>query len=112
VLVAVSKTKPAEAIQACHEAGHIHFGENYVNELVTKAATVSSDYNRQSVNLSINQSINGTVLMIQSIGPTASHCDPMALHWTSAIQQMQATRLYVSTDPPPHAVTCCDVTQM
>ncbi len=29
-LVAVSKTKPVEAIQEAYEAGHRTFGENYV----------------------------------------------------------------------------------
>jgi PLP dependent protein len=29
-LVAVSKTKPVEALQAAYEAGHRDFGENYV----------------------------------------------------------------------------------
>ena len=29
-LVAVSKTKPVEAVQEAYDAGHRHFGENYV----------------------------------------------------------------------------------
>ena len=40
-LVAVSKYKPAVDIQACYDAGHRHFGENYVQELVEKAEQVS-----------------------------------------------------------------------
>lgn len=36
-LVAVSKTKPAEAILEAYAAGHRIFGENYVQELVEKA---------------------------------------------------------------------------
>ena len=40
-LVAVSKYKPASDIQACYDAGHRHFGENYVQELVEKAEQVS-----------------------------------------------------------------------
>ena len=35
-LVAVSKTKPAEDIQALYDLGHRDFGENYVQELVDK----------------------------------------------------------------------------
>ncbi len=35
-LVAVSKTKPAEAIRELYDAGHLEFGENKVQELVTK----------------------------------------------------------------------------
>ena len=37
-LVAVSKTKPKELIVEAYEAGHRHFGENYVQELADKAA--------------------------------------------------------------------------
>ncbi|KAG5674611.1 hypothetical protein PVAND_004565 [Polypedilum vanderplanki] len=36
-LVAVSKTKPVEAIIKAYEAGQRHFGENYVQELQEKA---------------------------------------------------------------------------
>ena len=40
-LVAVSKYKPVADIQACYDAGHRDFGENYVQELVEKADQVS-----------------------------------------------------------------------
>ena len=41
VLVAVSKYQPVSDILACYEiGGHLDFGENYVQELVEKAATV------------------------------------------------------------------------
>lgn len=43
VLVAVSKTKPAEAIRALYNLGHRDFGENYVQELVDKQAQLPSD---------------------------------------------------------------------
>ena len=36
-LVAVSKTKPAEALLAAYEAGQSYFGENYVQELCEKS---------------------------------------------------------------------------
>lgn len=42
-LVAVSKTKPAEDIRALYEAGHRDFGENYVQELATKAGELPAD---------------------------------------------------------------------
>ena len=35
-LVAVSKTKPAEDIIEAYQAGHLDFGENYVQELTDK----------------------------------------------------------------------------
>jgi PLP dependent protein len=42
-LVAVSKTKPASDIQELYELGHRDFGENYVQELVDKAAQLPAD---------------------------------------------------------------------
>ncbi len=41
LLIAVSKTVPSEVVRAAVEAGCTDFGENYVDELVEKAATVS-----------------------------------------------------------------------
>ena len=40
-LVAVSKTKPAAAVVEAARAGQVIFGENYVQELVTKASEIS-----------------------------------------------------------------------
>lgn len=42
-LVAVSKTKPIEMVQVAYEAGQRHFGENYVQELISKATQLSSE---------------------------------------------------------------------
>lgn len=42
-LVAVSKTKPVEALKEAYDAGHRHFGENYVQELVDKAPVMPPD---------------------------------------------------------------------
>lgn len=42
-LVAVSKTKPNEQLQALHDKGQRVFGENYVQELVDKYATMPKD---------------------------------------------------------------------
>lgn len=42
-LVAVSKTKPVEDIEALHALGQKDFGENYVQELVEKQSKVSAD---------------------------------------------------------------------
>jgi len=44
-LVAVSKTKPVEAIQQLYDAGYRHFGENYLQELTEKAAILPKDIN-------------------------------------------------------------------
>jgi len=42
-LVAVSKTKPPELLMEAYNAGQRHFGENKVQELVTKQETLPSD---------------------------------------------------------------------
>jgi len=39
-LVAVSKTKPIEHIIGIYQKGQRHFGENYVQELITKSSDV------------------------------------------------------------------------
>ncbi|OXG18168.1 YggS family pyridoxal phosphate enzyme [Cryptococcus neoformans Ze90-1] len=42
-LVAVSKLKPASDIKALYDAGYRHFGENYIQEMVDKAAVLPED---------------------------------------------------------------------
>ena len=42
-LVAVSKTKPVEDILELYDLGHRDFGENYVQEMVTKTAQLPKD---------------------------------------------------------------------
>ncbi len=44
-LVAVSKTKPVEDIQALYDLGHRDFGENYVQELKDKYEQLPKDIN-------------------------------------------------------------------
>ena len=43
VLVAVSKTKPVEAIRELYDLGHRDFGENYVQELIAKKDQLPAD---------------------------------------------------------------------
>jgi PLP dependent protein len=43
ILVAVSKTKPVEDIQALYDLGHRDFGENYVQELLQKHELLPKD---------------------------------------------------------------------
>ncbi len=45
ILVAVSKTKPVEDIQALYDLGHRDFGENYVQELTEKFELLPKDIN-------------------------------------------------------------------
>uniref|UniRef100_K3WAQ7 Pyridoxal phosphate homeostasis protein n=1 Tax=Globisporangium ultimum (strain ATCC 200006 / CBS 805.95 / DAOM BR144) TaxID=431595 RepID=K3WAQ7_GLOUD len=42
-LVAVSKTKPIEDLQAAYEHEQRHFGENYIQELIQKTSLLPSD---------------------------------------------------------------------
>jgi PLP dependent protein len=42
-LIAVSKTKPIEAIQELYDLGHRHFGESRVQELLPKAEALPKD---------------------------------------------------------------------
>ncbi|CAM6087960.1 unnamed protein product [Calypogeia fissa] len=42
-VVAVSKTKPASLIKEVYDAGHRHFGENYVQEITEKAPQLPDD---------------------------------------------------------------------
>nr|KIR88207.1 YggS family pyridoxal phosphate enzyme [Cryptococcus tetragattii IND107] len=42
-LVAISKLKPASDIKALYDAGYRHFGENYIQEMVDKAAVLPED---------------------------------------------------------------------
>eukprot|EP00249_Psilotum_nudum_P008598 c21394_g1_i1 orf=303-1031(-) len=42
-VVAVSKTKPIVAIREAYDAGHRHFGENYVQELLEKVPELPAD---------------------------------------------------------------------
>ena len=42
-LVAVSKTKPVELLKAAYDAGQRDFGENYVQELISKAPEMPED---------------------------------------------------------------------
>lgn len=42
-LVAVSKTKPVEALREAYDAGQRHFGENYVHEVLEKGPALPKD---------------------------------------------------------------------
>lgn len=42
-LIAVSKTKPIEAIQEAYDAGHRHFGENKIQEMAEKYDSLAKD---------------------------------------------------------------------
>jgi hypothetical protein len=44
-VVAVGKTKPVSLLQQLYDAGHRCFGENYVQEFITKAPQVSPGKN-------------------------------------------------------------------
>ena len=75
----MSKLKPASDIQALYDAGHRHFGENYIQELVDKAAQASRS----------PWKLEGRADMLAAAGYR------MALYRCSAKQQGQALSLYV-----------------
>ena len=69
-LVAVSKTKPAAAIAEAHECGQVIFGENYVQELVSKSVELPEGISWHFIgNLQSNKvrQIAGLVDMIHSV---------------------------------------------
>jgi pyridoxal phosphate enzyme (YggS family) len=69
-LVAVSKTKPAALVDEAAESGQLVFGENYVQELVTKAAAVRAPVEWHFIgHLQSNKvrQIAGLVTMIHSV---------------------------------------------
>lgn len=79
-LVAVSKTKPAAMVDEAAASGQIIFGENYVQELVAKAAEIESTVEWHFIgHLQSNKvrQIAGTVAMIHSVDrlPLAEEID-------------------------------------
>ena len=69
-LIAVSKTKPNEMLMDAYNAGMRTFGENYVQELVSKIDTLPDDIEWHMIgHLQTNKDkyIDGKVSMIQSV---------------------------------------------
>jgi PLP dependent protein len=69
-LVAVSKTRPAEDVRQACRAGQVVFGENYVQELVEKAAEIAEPVEWHFIgHLQSNKvrQIAGLVTMIHSV---------------------------------------------
>jgi hypothetical protein len=69
-LVAVSKTRPADDVLQAYRAGQVVFGENYVQELVEKAAEISEPVEWHFIgHLQSNKvrQIAGGVTMIHSV---------------------------------------------
>jgi pyridoxal phosphate enzyme (YggS family) len=69
-LVAVSKTRPAEDVRKAYRAGQVVFGENYVQELVEKAAEIAEPVEWHFIgHLQSNKvrQIAGLVTMIHSV---------------------------------------------
>ncbi|KAL7753204.1 hypothetical protein RI367_000979 [Sorochytrium milnesiophthora] len=84
-LVAVSKTKPASDIQALYDAGHRHFGENYVQELVDKAQALPKDIrwhfigHLQSNKVKLLTSVS-SLHMVETVD-SAKLADTLNKHW-------------------------------
>ncbi|WP_020406024.1 YggS family pyridoxal phosphate-dependent enzyme [Hahella ganghwensis] len=85
-LLAVSKTKPADAVRAAHSAGLRDFGENYLQEAIEKIESLSY--------LSIRWHFIGP-LQSNKTRPVAEHFD-----WVHTVDRLKiATRL--SDQRPP-----------
>jgi len=67
-LVAVSKTKPLELLQACYDENQRHFGENYAQELIEKAALMPSDVSWHYIGTLQSNKANG---LIKGVVPRA-----------------------------------------
>ena len=87
LLLAVSKTKPAEAIAAAYQAGQRHFGENYLQEALKK-----------------QQELGAYAITWHFIGPIQSNkTKALATHfdWVHSVDSLKiAQRL--SDQRPPH----------
>jgi len=87
LLLAVSKTKPAEDIAAAYQAGQRHFGENYLQEALKK-----------------QQELGGYDISWHFIGPIQSNkTKALATHfaWVHSVDSLKiAQRL--SAQRPPH----------
>jgi pyridoxal phosphate enzyme (YggS family) len=68
-LVAVSKTKPNELIMEAYQNGHYHFGENYVQELVRKAAELPQDIHWHFIGPLQSNKAN---LLVRSVVPVSA----------------------------------------
>lgn len=85
-LVAVSKLKPSSDIVALYEHGVRHFGENYPQELESKAKEVSDVWAARW--------IRGGLAADRAfvVASTAAGRHPVALHRRTAVEQVQDAR--------------------
>lgn len=87
LLLAVSKTKPAEDIAAAYQAGQRHFGENYLQEALRK-----------------QQELGAYDITWHFIGPIQSNkTKPLAMHfdWVHSIDSLKIAKR-LSEQRPPH----------
>jgi len=85
-LIAVSKTVPAEAVRAAFAAGARAFGENYVQELVEKA-----------------DSLSGLAIEWHFIGPLQSNKTRAVAeraHWVHSIDRLKIAERLAEQRPP------------
>lgn len=84
-LVAVSKTKPLELIFEAYEAGQRHFGENYAQELITKATDPQVNY----------RSFSAFVFSIYSVSDfqVLEKCGDIKWHFIGHLQSNKAAKV-------------------
>jgi PLP dependent protein len=84
-LIAVSKTKPANAIRTAFEAGQHDFGENYVQEAVAKIIELSD---LRDLKKTENESITWHL-----IGPLQSNKAKLAAHYFDWVQSVDREKI-------------------
>ena len=87
LLLAVSKTQPAEAIIEAYQAGQRHFGENYAQELANKV-----------------QQLQALAITWHFIGPIQSNKTRLIAehsHWVHSVERIKIAKR-LSQQRPPH----------
>lgn len=94
LLLAVSKTKPAQAITSAYQAGHRHFGENYVQEAIAK-----------------QRELGAFAITWHFIGPIQSNKTRLIAHhfdWVHSVDNLKiAERLSAQRPPSFPALNIC-----
>jgi PLP dependent protein len=91
-LVAVSKTKPIEFIQAAYDAGCRCFGENYVQELVEKAPALPKDISWHFIGTLQSKK---TKLLVTSVGGGAGG-PPLTVETVTSIKLANKLQQFVA----------------
>lgn len=100
-LIAVSKTKPSSCIRALYDAGQRDFGENYVQELIEKAAELPSDISWHFIGHLQSGKAKTLVRDVPNLASVETvDSDKVASKLNSAVEQAgrQALAVYIQVD--------------